>query len=63
VRGNVQPGDVITAIIQRGQATDAKSAAQVNELLGKLDKGAAVTLQLRRGEAQFFATLKLPNGE
>ncbi len=63
VRGNVQPGDVITAIIQRGQATEAKTAAQVNELLGKLDKGAAVTLQLRRGEAQFFATLKLPNGE
>jgi serine protease Do len=63
VRGNIQPGDVITAIIQRGQATDAKSAAQVNDLLAKLEKGAPVTFQLRRGEAQFFATLKLPNGE
>ena len=63
VRGNVQPGDVITAIIQRGQATEAKSAAQINDLLAKLEKGAAVTLQLRRGEAQFFATLKLPNGD
>ena len=62
VRGNVQPGDVITALIQRGQATEAKSAAQVNDLLAKLDKGANVTLQLRRGEQQFFATLKLPNG-
>jgi serine protease Do len=63
VRGNVQPGDVILAIIQRGQSTEAKTAAQINELLAKLDKGAAVTLQLRRGDNQFFATLKINNGE
>jgi serine protease Do len=62
VRGNVQPGDVIIAIIQRGQATEAKSAAQVNDLLAKLEKGAAVTLQLRRGDNLFFATLKINNG-
>jgi len=62
VRGNVQPGDIILAIIQRGQSTEAKSAAQINELLAKLDKGAAVTLQLRRGDNQFFATLKINNG-
>jgi serine protease Do len=62
VRGNVQPGDVILAIIQRGQATETKSAAQVNELLAKLEKGAAVTLQLRRGDNLFFATLKINNG-
>jgi serine protease Do len=63
VRGNVQAGDVIVAIIQRGQATEAKSAQQVNELLSKLDKGAPVTLQLRRGENQFFATLRINNGD
>jgi serine protease Do len=63
VRGNVQPGDIILAIIQRGQATDAKSAAQINEMLTKLDKGASVTLQVRRGDNQFFATLKINNGE
>ena len=40
VRGNIQPGDVILAIISRGATTEAKSAAQVNELLAKLDKGA-----------------------
>ena len=62
VRGNVQPGDVIIAIIQRGQATEAKSAAQVNDLLAKLEKGAPVTLQLRRGDNLFFATLKINNG-
>jgi serine protease Do len=62
VRGNVQPGDVIIAIIQRGQATEAKSAAQVNDLLAKLEKGAPVTLQLRRGDNLFFATLRINNG-
>ena len=42
VRGNVQPGDVILAIVSRGQTTEAKSAEQVNDLLAKLDKGASV---------------------
>ena len=32
VRGNVQPGDVILAIVNRGQTTEAKSAEQVNAL-------------------------------
>jgi serine protease Do len=63
VRGNVQPGDVILAIIQRGTPVEAKNAAQVNEYLGKLEKGASVTLQVRRGENSFYTTLKLGNGE
>ena len=63
VRGNVQPGDVILAIVSRGQTTEAKSAEQVNGLLAKLDKGASVTLRLRRGEQEFFATLKINNGD
>ena len=58
VRGNVQPGDVILAIVSRGQTTEAKTAEQVNGLLAKLDKGASVTLRLKRGEQEFFATLK-----
>jgi serine protease Do len=63
VRGNIQPGDVILAIVKGGQSTDAKSAAQVNDLIAKLDRGAAVTLQLKRGEQQFFSALRMPNGE
>jgi C-terminal processing protease CtpA/Prc len=59
----VQPGDVILAIIQRGAPVDAKTAAQVNESLSKLDKGASVTLQVRRGDNSFYTTLKLGNGE
>src|SRR5664279_1687654 len=53
VRGNIQPGDVILVVVNRGQSVEAKSAAQVNELIAKLDKGAPVTLQLKRGEQQF----------
>ena len=63
VRGNVQPGDVILAIIQKGTPVEAKSAAQVNEVLGKLEKGAAMTFQVRRGDNTFYTTLKLANGE
>ena len=57
VRGNVQPGDVILAIVSSGATTEAKSAEQFNELLAKLEKGASVTLQMKRGEQQFFATI------
>jgi serine protease Do len=63
VRGNVQPGDVILAIISRGTVIEAKSAEQVNALLSKLEKGASVALRLRRGDAQFIATVRLNNGE
>ena len=63
VRGNVQPGDVILAIISKGVTTEAKAAAQVNDFLAKLEKNASVTLQLKRGEQTFFATIRLQNGE
>lgn len=63
VRGNVQPGDVILVIVNRGQTTEARSAEQVNVLLSKLDKGASVTFRLKRGEQEFFSTLKINNGD
>lgn len=63
VRGNVQPGDVILAIVSRGTTTEAKSAEQVNAVLTKLDKGASVALRLRRGDTQFIATIRLNNGD
>ena len=63
VRGDVQPGDVILAIVNRGQTTEAKSAEQVNALLSKLEKGASVTLRLKRAErGEFYSSLKL-NGD
>jgi serine protease Do len=63
VRGNVQPGDVILAIISRGTTTEAKTAEQVNALLGRLEKGASVAMRLRRGDATFIATVRINNGE
>jgi serine protease Do len=63
VRGNVQSGDVILAIVSRGQTTEAKSAEQINALVAKLEKGASVTFRLKRGEQEFFATLKINNGD
>jgi len=63
VRGNVQAGDVILAIVRGGVTTEARSAAQVNEVLAKVEKGASVTLQMKRGEQQFFATVRALNGE
>jgi serine protease Do len=63
VRGNIQPNDVILALVRGGQATEIKSAAQLNDLLSKAEKGASVTLQLKRGEATFYSTLKINNGE
>jgi serine protease Do len=63
VRGNVQPGDIIIAIVRGGVTTEAKSASQVNDVLSKVEKGASVTLQMKRGEQQFFATVRALNGE
>ncbi|HTR59659.1 MAG TPA: DegQ family serine endoprotease [Casimicrobiaceae bacterium] len=62
-RGNIQPGDVILAVINKGVAIDAKNAEQVNGLIAKLEKGAAVTLLLRRGEQQFYSSIKVGNGD
>jgi serine protease Do len=62
-RGDIQPGDIIIAIISRGASIEAKSAEQVNALIAKLEKGSSVTLLLRRGEQQFFSTIRLVNGE
>jgi hypothetical protein len=63
VRGNVQSGDVILAIVRGGVTTEARSASQVNDVLAKVEKGASVTLQMKRGEQQFFATVRALNGE
>jgi serine protease Do len=61
VRGNIQPGDVILVVINKGTTIDAKSADQVNALIAKLDKGAAITFLLRRGDQQFYSSVKVGN--
>ena len=57
-RADLRPGDVILALIDKGQQIEAKSVDQFNALLAKLDKGANVTLLVRRGDNQTFITIK-----
>jgi serine protease Do len=59
VRGNVRPGDVILAVVTRGQTTAANTVGQVNALLLTLAKGGAVTLRLQRGTQEFYASLRV----
>ncbi|CAG1010565.1 serine protease Do [Burkholderiales bacterium] len=58
-RGGLQPGDVILTVIHKGASTDIKSVDQLNALLGKAEKGASVTLLLKRDDNQLFASVKL----
>ena len=64
VRGNVQPGDIIIAIVRGGASTDAKiRGAGERRARRRWKRARSVTLQMKRGEQQFFATLKALNGE
>ncbi len=57
-RSDVRPGDVVLAVINRGVTTETKTVDQFNKLIGSLDKGASVTLLIKRGDAQTFVTIK-----
>lgn len=57
-RADIRQGDVIVALTAKGQTTELKSAKQFNELLSSLDKGTTLTLQIRRGESNIFATIR-----
>ena len=62
-RGNIQVGDVILAVISKGTTIDARNAEQVNSLIAKLEKGVALTLLLRRGDTQFYSSVKIGSAE
>ena len=57
-RSDLRPGDVILALIARGQNTEIRSVDQFNGLLAQFEKGATITLLIRRGEVQTFVTIK-----
>ena len=63
IRGNVsradlRPGDIILALISRGETTEIRGVDQFNKLLAQFDKTANITLLVRRGEMQTFVTIK-----
>jgi len=62
-RGDIRKGDVILALIQKGNTIEAKSVEQFNKALNAIGKAAAVTLHVRRGENQSFITIKGLNGQ
>ena len=57
-RAELRPGDVILALIARGESTEVRSAEQFNRLLAQFDKSASVTLLVRRGDMQTFVTIR-----
>ncbi|MFH1869109.1 MAG: DegQ family serine endoprotease [Pseudomonadota bacterium] len=60
-RSELRSGDIILSAIIKGSQTDIKSLAQFNDMLQGVEKGGAMTLLVRRGDAQTFITLKSPS--
>ena len=58
VRADLRPGDVVLSLTAKGQTTEVKSAEQFNKALAGIDKAATLTLQVRRGDANVFVTVK-----
>jgi serine protease Do len=56
-RADVRKGDVLMALVQKGQHTELKTVEQFNKLLASLDKNAVITLQVKRGETTAFVTV------
>ena len=56
---NLQEGDVILAIVNKGAITEVTSVAQLNQLLSRLETGSNVTLQIRRGENTAFLSARV----
>jgi serine protease Do len=56
---NLQDGDVILAIVNKGTVTELKSVDQFNQLLAKIETGSNVTLQIRRGDSTAFLSMRV----
>ncbi len=61
-RSELRPGDIILALISKGVTSELRSTEQFSRLLAQFDKGANVTLLIRRGDMQTFVTVKGLNG-
>ena len=57
-RGDVRQGDIIVALTAKGTTSELKTVDQMNKLLAGIDKATTITLQLRRGESNVFATIR-----
>ena len=57
-RAELRPGDIILALIARGETTEIKTVDQFNKLLAQFDKSSNISLLVKRGELQTFVTIK-----
>ena len=57
-RADIRPGDIVLSLTAKGQTTEVKSAEQFNKALAAIDKATTLTLQVRRGDANVFVTVK-----
>lgn len=62
-RNDLQRGDIILAVTSKGTTTELRTVDQFNRVLAQFEKGANVTLLVRRGEIQTFVTIKGLNGD
>ncbi|MDQ8021694.1 MAG: Do family serine endopeptidase [Moraxellaceae bacterium] len=58
-RADLRQGDVVVAIVSRGQVQDVRNAEHFNRLVDAQQAGAAVSLQVRRGDTLSFVGLRI----
>ena len=56
---NLQEGDVILAVVNKGTITELATVDQFNQLLAKAEVGSTLTLQIRRGENTAFLSMRV----
>ena len=56
---NLQEGDVILSLVNKGAITDVRSVDQLNQLLAKAETGSTVTFQIRRGDSTAFLSMRV----
>jgi serine protease Do len=55
--GELRRGDILLRVVQHGRQTELTSPAQLVKLLAGLDRDAAITFYVRRGERASFVTI------
>lgn len=61
-RGDLRKGDILLAVVSRGNVTELENAEQLNRLLASFEKTGSVTFLVRRGELQTFIIVKAERG-
>ena len=60
-RAQLRPGDVVVSGTRKGSQSDFRSVEQFNRFAGSIDHGESISLLVRRGDAQSFVSLRVPD--